>query len=97
MYYVCVFCLIVNYIKLSILAQQCFCGPFITGINNTYWSLCTLPVTALKHKNVRLIMTFCRRTYNFAKQILMTEKNVEQILDCFAVKHFMKSEGINRL
>jgi len=45
----------VNYIKLSIFAQQCFCGQFITGNNKTPWSLCTVPVTALKHKNVRLI------------------------------------------
>jgi len=67
-----------NYIKLLIFAQQCFCGQFITRKNKTCWSLYTVLVTALKHKNVRLIVTFFRRTYNFAKQILMTEKTLRK-------------------
>jgi len=53
-------------------------SQFITGNNKTYWSLCTVAVTALKQKNVRLLMTFFRRGYNFAKQILRTEKTLRK-------------------
>jgi hypothetical protein len=96
---VCVFerHVIISYVKLLRIAQQCLYGEFISPATiKCIRSSCKFADAALKQKNFRLLVAFFRRT-------VCLNISWWQISRCavlfvsVAIKHFTRRDGLNQL